>query len=209
MLCSLARLVGENGSVIAYANDIHLIGSPATVGLALSSLTQLSTPVEALSLDCRLSSLGLALSLGKTSILLGREANPQALETGLGSDMLTRLDASTCHDGHITCTGHAVLGTPIGSEEFMPTFAKHSVDEAIRIRTLISELLLDRESTGAEETDGIFSPDEHDTVLRYCVGAKVKHLLRTLPPRHSCRSLPPSPHRSPRCPLECNPSTIG
>ena len=89
MLCSLARLVGENGSVIAYANDIHLIGSPATVGLALSSLTQLSTPVEALSLDCRLSSLGLALSLGKTSILLGREANPQALETGLGSDLLT------------------------------------------------------------------------------------------------------------------------
>ena len=45
----------------------------------------------------------------------------------------------------------------------------------------ISELLLDRESTGAEET-GIFSPDEHDTVLKYCVGAKVKHLLRTSAP---------------------------
>ena len=45
----------------------------------------------------------------------------------------------------------------------------------------ISELLLDRESTGAEET-GIFSPDEHDTVLKYCVGAKVKHLLRTPAP---------------------------
>ena len=68
-LCALARLVGENGLVIAYADDIHLIGSPATVGLALSSLTQMSTPVEALSLDCRLSSLGLALSPGKTSLL--------------------------------------------------------------------------------------------------------------------------------------------
>ena len=45
----------------------------------------------------------------------------------------------------------------------------------------ISELLLDRESTGAEET-GSFSPDEHDTVLKYCVGAKVKHLLHTFSP---------------------------
>ena len=62
----------------------------------------------------------------------------------------------------------------------MTPFAQHSVDEAIRIRMRISELLLDRESTGAEET-GIFSPDEHDTVVRYCVGAKVKHLLRNLP----------------------------
>ena len=62
----------------------------------------------------------------------------------------------------------------------MTSFAQHSVDEAIRIRMLISEFLLDRESTGAEET-GIFSPDEHDTVVRYYVGAKVKHLLRNLP----------------------------
>ena len=96
-LCALARLVGENGSVIAYADDIHLIGSPATVGLALSSLTQMSTPVEALSLDCRHPSLGLALSPGKTSILLGKEATPEALESGFGSDLLTRLDATICH----------------------------------------------------------------------------------------------------------------
>ena len=80
--------------MIAYADDIHLIGSPATVGLALSSLTQMSTPVEALSLDCRLSSLGLALSPGKTSILLGKEATPQALESGLGSDLQTCSPAS-------------------------------------------------------------------------------------------------------------------
>jgi len=66
--------------IAAYADDIHLIGSPATVGLALSSLTQLSSSIKALSLDCRLSSLGLALSPGKTSILLGKEATPQALE---------------------------------------------------------------------------------------------------------------------------------
>ena len=91
------------------------LGSPATVGLALiSSLTQMSTSVEALSLDCRLSSLGLALSPGKTSILLGKEASPQAFESGLGSDLLSRLDATICHDGHTD------LGTPIGTEEFSP-----------------------------------------------------------------------------------------
>ena len=139
----------------AYADDIHLIGSPATVGLALSSLTQLSTPVEALSLDCRLSSLGLALSSGKTSILLGKEASPQALEAGLGSDLLSRLDATNiCHDGH------NVLGTPIGTEEFMTTFAQRAVDAAIRIRKLISGVLMDRDTTGADEA-GIFAPDEH------------------------------------------------
>ena len=40
---------------------------------------------------------------------------------------------------------------------------------------------MDRDTSGADEA-GIFAPDEHDTILRYCVGAKVKHLLRTLPP---------------------------
>jgi|TARA_B100000513_G_scaffold143220_1_gene65718 hypothetical protein len=135
----------------------------------------MSTPVEAFSLDCR--PLGPALSPGKTSILLGKEATPQALESGLSSDLLTRLDATICHDGH------TVLGTPIGTEEFMTTFAQRAVDEAIRIRKLISGLLMDRESTGADEIArcGIFAPDEHDTILRYCVGAKIKHLLHTLP----------------------------
>ena len=63
----------------------------------------------------------------------------------------------------------------------MTTFAQRAVDEAIRIRKLISGLLMDRDTTGADET-GIFAPDEYDTILTYCVGAKVKHLLRTLLP---------------------------
>ena len=54
----------------------------------------------------------------------------------------------------------------------MTTFAQRAVDEAIRIRKLISCLLIDRETTGTDET-GIFAPEEHDTILRYCVGAKV------------------------------------
>ena len=106
----------------------------------------MSTSVEALSLDCRLSSLGLALSPGKTSILLGKEASPQALESGPSSDVLSRLDATICHDGH------TVLGTPIGTDKFMTTCAQRAVDEAIRVRKLISGLLMDRESTGADET---------------------------------------------------------
>ena len=126
----------------------------------------MSPPNEALSLDCRLSSLGLALSAGKTSILLGKEATPQSLEAGLGSNLLTLLDATICHDGHTACTGHTVFGTPIGTKRIAATFAQHAVDEAIHVRMLISELVLDRDSTGAEET-GIFSPDEHDVLLRY------------------------------------------
>ena len=54
----------------------------------------------------------------------------------------------------------------------MTSFAQRAVDEAIRIRKLISVLLMDRDTSGADET-GIFAPDEHDTILRYCVGAKV------------------------------------
>ena len=63
----------------------------------------------------------------------------------------------------------------------MTSFAQRAVDEAIRVRKLISMLLMDRDTSGADEA-GIFAPDEHDIILRYCVGAKVKHLLRTLPP---------------------------
>ena len=33
-----------------------------------------------------------------------------------------------------------------------------------------------------DDETGIFAPDEHDTILRFCVGAKVKHLLRNPPP---------------------------
>ena len=43
---------------------------------------------------------------------------------------------------------------------------------------------MDRDTSGADEA-GIFAPGEHDIILRYCVveqSAKVKHLLRTLPP---------------------------
>ena len=54
--------------------------------------------------------------------------------------------------GILLCSGHAILGTPIGAEEFISYFAQHAVDEAIRFHMLISELLLDRDSTGADET---------------------------------------------------------
>lgn len=45
---------------------------------------------------------------------------------------------------------------------------------------LISNLLLDRDSTGAAST-GILTPDEHDVLLRHCIGSRVTHLLHTLP----------------------------
>ena len=74
---------------------------------------------------------------------------------------------------------------PIGSKEFVSTFAQRSIDEAIRVRKLISELLLQT---------GNFSPDEDGVLLRYCVGSKVEHLPCT-PPRYGSGSFQPPPLR--------------
>ena len=165
--------------MISYSDDLHLVGSPATVALALKSLLQPSPPLEAsLSLDCRLSALGLSLSPGKSSILLGNEVTPAAIESNFGPQLLSSLGASI---SLISSTGHVVLGSPIGSSDYITTFAERAIDEARRILGLISSLLLDRDSTGAPDV-GIFSPDEHNCLIRYTVRSKVSHLLRTLPP---------------------------
>ena len=47
LLCALARLIGPGGAVISYANDIHLVGPPSTIALALKSLLQPSPPLDA------------------------------------------------------------------------------------------------------------------------------------------------------------------
>ena len=74
-----------------------------------------------------------------------------------------------------------MLGSPIGSQEYASTFAEHKIDEARRVLKLITDLLLDRDSSGASNT-GVFSPDEHNILMRYTIRSKVSHLLRTLPP---------------------------
>ena len=92
--------------------------------------------------------------------------------------LLASLGASI---SHISSSGHIVLGSPIGSQEYASTFAEHKIDEARRVLKLIANLLLDRDSSGAPDT-GIFSPDEHNILMRYTIRSKVSHLLRTLPP---------------------------
>ena len=107
-----------------YADDIHLVGPPSTIALALKSLLQPSPPLDAsLSLDCRLSSIGLNLSAGKSSILCGLDVNPNTLSSTLGSNLLASLGASI---SHISSSGHIVivLGSPIGSQEYASTFAE-------------------------------------------------------------------------------------
>ena len=131
-----------------------------------------------LSLDCRLSTIGLSLSRGKSSILCGLDVNPNTLESTLGSNLLASLGASI---SHISSSGHIVLGSPIGSQEYASTFAERTIDETRRILKLITNLLLDRDSSGARDTC-IFSPDEHNILMRYTIRSKVSHLLRTLPP---------------------------
>ena len=155
------------------------MGSPSTVALALKSLLQPSPPLDdSLSLDCRLSTIGLSLSRGKSSILCGLDVNPNTLESTLGSNLLASLGASI---SHISSSGHIVLGYPIGSQEYASTFAEHKIGEARRVLKLITNLLLDRDSSGAPDT-GIFSPDEHNILMRYTIRSKVSHLLRTLSP---------------------------
>ena len=90
--------------------------------------------------------------------------------------MLASLGASI---SHISSSGHIVLGSPIRSQEYASTFAERTIDEARRILKLITNLLLDRDSSGARDTC-IFSPDEHNILMRYTI--RVSHLLRTLPP---------------------------
>ena len=142
-------------------------------------MLQPSPPLESsLSLDCRLSALGLSLSPGKSSILLGNNVTPATIEDTFGHQLLSSLGASI---SLISSTGHVVLGSPIGSSEYITSFAERAIDEARRVLGLISSLLLDRDSTGAPDA-GIFSPDEHDCLMRYTVRSKVAHLLRTLPP---------------------------
>ena len=70
----------------------------------------------------------------------------------------------------------------------MTSFAQRAVDEAIRIRKLISLLLMDRDTSGADEA-GIFAPGEHDIILRYCVGAISKGQAPPPhpPPGYGCR----------------------
>ena len=87
LLCSLSRLMGQNGSVLSYSDDIlrvciHLLMGPPsnTVALALKALLQPPPSLEAaLSLDCRLFALGVSLSHGKSSILMGKDATPHTL----------------------------------------------------------------------------------------------------------------------------------
>ena len=91
-----------------------------------------------LSLDCRLSTIGLGLSHGKPSILCGSDVTPNPLESSLGSNLLASLGASI---SHISSSGHIVLGSPIiGSQEYASTFTERSIDEALRILKLIKPI---------------------------------------------------------------------
>ena len=174
--------------MIAYADDVHIVAPPHVVARALSALVAPSPPVDP-SLDCRLAPLGLELSPGKTSIFLGAGVSPQVLRDVL-QPIIDLIDAKVCcgdsssechHHGVVHCKGHKVLGSPMGSPEFVFDFVKGSVDEAVRLRALLASLLLDRDAVGGESS-GIFAPDTFDTVLRYCIAPRVTHLLRTLPP---------------------------
>ena len=178
--------------MIAYADDVHIVGPPHVVSRALAALISPTPPVDP-ALDCRLAPLGLELSPGKTSILLGPEVSFQEFHATL-QPFVDLIDARVCsadssgdlqQQGVVHCKGQKVLGSPMamGSLEFvyLYSFVKKYVDEAIRLRDLLSSRLLDRHAIGGDAS-GIFAPDTFDTVLRLCIAPRVTHLLRTIPP---------------------------
>ena len=120
---------------------------------------------------------------------MGRDVTPHTLiEAGLGSELLSSLGASISHFYHWACT--SALGFPIGSNEYTAAFTERSIEEARRILKLISNLLLIvRDSTRAPNNTSIFSPDEHNCLMRSTVRSRVTHFLRTLPPNTASQKI--------------------
>ena len=97
--------------------------------------------------------------------------------------MLASLGASI---SHISSSGHIVLGSPIGSQEYASTFAEHKIDEARRVLKLITDLLLDRDSSGASNTGELRATASHRLGVLRPASSSVRHLLgvvRKRPPR--------------------------
>ena len=73
LLSRLQRFLGSRGVVLAYADDIHVLGPPDVVSEALCALSA-SAPPPAPSLaapppiDCRSQAIGLVCAPGKTTV---------------------------------------------------------------------------------------------------------------------------------------------
>ena len=68
--------------------------------------------------------LGLELSPGKTSIYLGPAVTDEVVRVAL-QPTIDLVGACVCGEGVVACKGHRVLGSPIGSAQFVFDFVKN------------------------------------------------------------------------------------
>jgi len=60
--------------------------------------------------------------------------------------------------------------------EYMRDAVSSASARATRLIPILDRLLL------ADGAEGCYAPDERDTLLRFCVWPRLRHLVRTLPP---------------------------
>ena len=199
LLCRLQSLIGSRGIVIAYADDVHILGPPDVVQEALSALIATTPPppsppgTRAVP-DCRTAPLGLSLAPGKTTVFGPSLASPATrpalidqfrhITDRLGDPALPSLERAGRMLRGYGCTalsGHRVLGTPIGTDHFVRAFVTDTIAAATRAIPLLDSLLL-HPTPHQSDSLGIFAPDERAALIRSCLHSRTRHLCSSLPP---------------------------
>ena len=199
LLLALQSIIGTRGVVVAYCDDIHILCPPEVAAEVVpllvadfdSDIPPPPHPAPAQPL-VHFSSAGLTLGRGKTSIYGAclshdapstRAAAVAALApcvAALGDLSLPssrRAEAMLRGDGAAVAAGHPVLGTPVGSDDFIRDFVSAASARATRLIPILDRLLLS-DGTG----HGRFAPDERDALIRFCIWPRLRHLLRLLIP---------------------------
>ena len=201
LLSRLQRLLGSRGVVLAYADDIHVLGPPDVVSEALCALSA-SAPPPAPSLaapppiDCRSQAIGLVCAPGKTTVYgpslaqggATRERAMAALEPAvhaLRDPALSFEDgrrAMLRGDGVAARRGHPVLGAPLGDDAFVRDFVGARAAEARRLLGILDRLLLADPEAPPSDSLGLYAPDERAQLVSFCLQPRLTHFGRLLAP---------------------------
>ena len=196
LLLAIQSMLGDRGVVVAYCDDVHILTSPDVAAEIVPRLAARDAPAPPpapapLPAPVHLWSAGLELSRGKTTIygpnlaagghvrvLTARTLRPCVV--ALGDPRHGSLEAQSAAmlrgDGSTVASGHPVLGTPVGTDAFVRDSVSSASARATRLIPILDRLLL------ADSAEGCYAPDERDTLLRFCVWPRLRHLVRTLPP---------------------------
>ena len=148
----LRTLLPQDAHILAYLDDIYVVCERAEV------VECLRTDKAVLSDTCHID-----VNIGKLAAW-SKEASPPPAgldEFGRTSDIWkSDLPPDSC--------GIKVLGTPLGTPEFIDKFCQEAADEKMQLINLIPKLS---------------SLQSSWLLLYFCVVPRLNHLLRTLPPQ--------------------------